>query len=308
MIKTAITGADSDEGGELIRILAMHPEVEMTCAQAAGLDGIPVTSRHHGLIGETDLRFSSKADLSRCDVLFVCGGSMSAAEFMDLRLRRPELRIICLEPIPGVNAEASGIVYGLPEINRKLLVRGATASLVPASLASMALVTLYPLALNLLLSGDIDISIAAPEQIVGIDTMERVQGEIETTLRDVQKSFTGSVRIKAKGSPARRSALMEISIPPLLDRDTVLKLYDIYDDHHFTFAVGHRVGVSEVAGTNKCIISVLQPEKGRITLCAAADCRLRGGAGEAVHAMNLMFGLHERTGLALKAIDYTPIE
>ncbi len=36
--------------------------------------------------------------------------------------------------------------------------------------------------------------------------------------------------------------------------------------------------------------------------------RLRGASGEAVHVMNLLCGLHEKTGLALKAIDFTPIE
>ena len=65
---------------------------------------------------------------------------------------------------------------------------------------------------------------------------------------------------------------------------------------------------SEVAGTDKCVISVGIPADGAVTLDVAADCRLRGGAGEAVHVMNLMCGLHERTGLALKAIDFNPVD
>ena len=308
MIKTIILGAQSEDAGELIRILAMHPDVELIGAQAPGLDGRQVSWHHHGLIGETRLAFSNSVDLSKADVAFVCGRSLTSAEFTQIRHMRPDLKLICMSPLQGVDMEAAGVVYGLPEINRKLLVRGATAAFLPSPLASMALVALFPLALNLLLSGDIEISIAAPEAILEKFPLEETAREIEKVLKEVQKSYTGCVRLTADKSVARRSSLMEITFDCSINQEHLMEIYEIYDDHNFSFVVNRKVGVSEVAGTNKIVVTVPSPRDGKISLGVAADCRLRGGAGEAVHVMNLMFGLHERTGLALKAIDFTPVE
>ena len=308
MIKTIILGAQSDDAGELIRILAMHPDVELIGARAEGLDDRKVCRHHHGLIGETSLAFSNAVDFSRADVVFVCDNAISTADFNRLRHIRPDLRIICLDPVKDVDMDAAGVVYGLPEINRKLLVRGATAAFLPAPLASMALVALFPLALNLILSGDIDISVSVPDGILDKHGIEETEAEIERALREVQKSFSGSVSITPAKSNARRSALMEISFDCSVNREHLMEIYDIYDDHNFSFVVPYKVGVSEVAGTDKVVVTVPEPSDSRISLGVAADCRMRGGAGEAVHVMNLMFGLHERTGLALKAIDFNPVE
>lgn len=301
-------GADTPEGGELIRILAMHPDVELVALQASGLEGRPVANHHHGLIGETDLAFTGSVDYSRCDVIFVCRGCIAPADFMRLRTDRPDLKIILLDEIPGVDRDKSGIVYGLPEINRKLLVRGAPVAVLPASLASMALVALFPLAKHLLLSGDIRIQVSAPEAILADMDLAGVAEEIRGQLAEVQQSFAGNIRIESTPSRSRRSALMQIDLSCAVGLEQLVNLYDIYDDHRFSFVTTSQVGVSEVAGTNKCVISVTKPESDTARLNVAADCRLRGGAGEAVHVMNLMCGLHERTGLALKAIDFTPVE
>lgn len=285
----------------------MHPEVEIKCAQATGLDGKSVSDIHHGLIGETDIKFSSSADCSTCDVLFICNAGLTVAELNQIRHTRPGLKIIMLEAPAGLDMKKEGIVYGLPEINRKPLVRGATAALIPHPFASMALVALFPFASHLLLGGDIDISVSAPEAIIADSDTESDGKEISGVLHDIQQSFNGRVNIESKPSDARRSALMEISFDCPLNLEQMLDLYNIYDDHRFSFVTTRRVGVSEVAGTNKCVITVGRTGPGRASLSVAADCRLRGGSGEAVHVMNLMFGLHEKTGLNLKAIDFDKI-
>ncbi|MGM9816034.1 MAG: hypothetical protein ACI304_03125 [Lepagella sp.] len=304
MIKAAIWGGGTLEGGELIRLLAMHPEVEITEVEGQGLSGKPLTSHHHGLIGETTRNFSSSVDFDKCDVLFVCDETLGAEQVMALRSRRPEMKMILLTRQAGLDCEKAEIVYGLPEINRKLMVRGATGAVVPESMASMALVALYPFSRNLLLTGEIAISVSAPQSIIEETDMMQVKREIETMLHAVQLSYDGEITIELHPSEARRSALMDIEFRCELNHEAMIELYDLYDDHRFTYITTTRVGVSEVAGTNKCIVSVLRPEAGKARLMVAADCRLRGASGEAVHIMNLLFGLHEKTGLALKAIDY----
>ncbi|MDY4649513.1 MAG: hypothetical protein SO542_02805 [Muribaculaceae bacterium] len=304
MIKAAIWGGGTLEGGELIRLLAMHPEVEITDVEGQGLSGKSLTSHHHGLIGETTRNFSSSVDFDKCDVLFVCDETLGAEKVMALRSRRPDLKIILLSRQAGLDYEKGGFVYGLPEINRKQMVRGATAAVVPESMASMALVALFPFSRNLLLSGEIAISVTAPQSIIEETDMMQVKREIETMLHSVQLSYDGEITIELHPSEARRSALMDIEFRCELNHEAMIELYDIYDDHNFTFITTTRVGVSEVAGTNKCIVGVMRPEDGKARLMVAADCRLRGASGEAIHIMNLLFGLHEKTGLALKAIDY----
>lgn len=306
MIHVGISGADLPDSGELIRILAMHPDVVIDFAQARGFEGHPLTSVHHGLIGETDLLFTGTVDYTRLDVLFIVGNSCPTVEMTQLRHKRPDLKII-LVGADTTDADHSSIVYGLPELNRKLLVRGANCAVVPGPFVSMALVSLLPFAENLLLNGDIDISISGPAELVKNTNLTKVAEEIERELRNVQLSFDGHVRITATPSEARRSSLMTLDLTCSLDLAQAVELYRRYDDHRFAFISPVPVGVSEVAGTNKCIVSVGKGEPGHLTLSAAADCRLRGASGEAVHIMNLMCGLHEKTGLHLKAIDYNPV-
>lgn len=307
MIKTAISGAETPDGGELIRLLAMHPDVEIVAIQSKPLEGTKVTDQHHGLIGEVDKNFVSEVDYDACDVLFICSNSMSDQEIISLRETRPDLKIIILHARPGIDRVKSGIVYGLPEINRKQLVRGATASEVPESFATMALVALFPFAMHGLLHDSISINVNAPQSIVEETDTRTALKEITTILAKIQPDFNCEITLSARSGETRRSALMEIDLECDLNLQQMLDLYDVYDDHNFSFVTTQPIGVSEVAGTNKCIISLARTHDGHATLTVAADCRLRGAAGEAVHNMNLLFGLHEKTGLALKAGDFEPI-
>lgn len=303
MIKVAILGADSPVSGELIRILAMHPDVEIVSAQAVGHDGIAVKDVHHGLIGETELKFTSNVDFSSVNVIFVDAGVANGDALMELAMTGAGPKLILIGASDRSD-QGSGCVYGVPEINRKRLVRGAKVSVVPAPVASMALVALFPFASKLLLNSDISIHISAPTALLNETDLEAVSKEIETGLKNVQLSYSGKVKITAEASEARRSTLMNISFDCKLQLDQAKQLYNCYDDHHFSFLSDKPVGVSEVAGTNKCVIFVDKPDSDKMELSVVADSRMRGGAAEAVHIMNLMFGLHEKTGLYLKAIDF----
>ena len=93
-------------------------------------------------------------------------------------------------------------------------------------------------------------------------------------------------------------------MPLLADINTIRDLYEkTYSDHNFSFISDSPVSTDEVTGTDKCIISLYETD-GKLTIDSVSDCRMRGGAGDAVHAMNLIYGLHEKTGLYLKAHKY----
>lgn len=308
MIHTVILGAGSPEGGELIRILAMHPDIELSGAVEPALSGRKVSDIHHGLIGETDLNFTSEADWACADVALSCGGALSPAGVTELCENYPELKLILTGQQPDMETEEEGTVFGLPEMNRKSLVRGARVARVPHPFESMTLVALYPLALNMLLNAPVHIRVHAPAAVLKETNLDKVRRGICKRLEEAQPSFSNSVTIETVESVTRRSARMDITFDSTFTPDQLAGLYGIYDDHRFSFVTSFPTGVSEVAGTEKCMINVLDGEAGKAFLRVSADCRMRGSAGEAVHILNLMEGLHERTGLALKAIDFDKIE
>jgi N-acetyl-gamma-glutamyl-phosphate reductase len=87
-----------------------------------------------------------------------------------------------------------------------------------------------------------------------------------------------------------------------VDLEALKELYEqYYDDHNFVFVMSRPVATVDVVNTNKCLITLDKDEHtGIVTIHAVMDLLLKGAAGNAVHVMNLMFGLHERAGLALK--------
>lgn len=308
MIKVAVSGADTQDAGELIRILINHPEVEIIALIAPSKEGLPPSAIHHGLVGEKLVNFSSSLpSSSKTDVLFICDDTMSAAELSALRLSRPELKVILISVPDGFNLEANGVVYGLPEINRKLLVRGATAALVPNPGASAALVALYPLALHMLLNPNLFISFRLPQDIIDAASDEAVT-EVKQNLTEIQKSLTEYAEPSFRPTDHPRNMEVEILLDSAIDLPHILEMYEMYDDHNFAFPLTGSVSTEDVSGTDKCLLTLSKPNESQLLIHVVADPRMRGGAGEAVHIMNLLCGLHEKTGLAFKTTRFSPLK
>lgn len=303
MIKVGIAGADTPMAGELIRILVNHPDVELTSAFAPGKVGRKVASVHHGLAGECDLEFSPDINPQKLDVIFIDAHSEVADRFRMNTDRWPELRIIDMSHCPSLDFEALEMAYGLPETNRKQLVRGCKRAVVPRSVAAAAIIGLYPLARNLLLKGDITVGYACPPDIDTEEKAGMAREEILHILRKTQNSFNGDITLwHLDEEVSDRGLKVVIDIPCTLDINEVFKIFsDNYDDHNFTFMVPSLMPGYEVEGTQKTLVTLQKLSTDRLTVTVIADCRMRGGAGDAVHIMNLLFGLHERTGLYLKA-------
>jgi N-acetyl-gamma-glutamyl-phosphate reductase len=135
MIKVGIVGGTGYTGVELLRLLAAHPQVQLTAITSRKEDGLPVADMYPSLRGFVNLAFSSpeKAKLSECDVVFFAtphGVAMAQAP----ELLAAGVRVIDLaadfrlkdtaefekwygmpHSCPELLKEA---VYGLPEINR----------------------------------------------------------------------------------------------------------------------------------------------------------------------------------------------
>lgn len=303
MIKVGILGAENVAAGELLRVLLNHPEVELLSAVAPTMRGRTLSSYHRGLIGETDLRFSDSLDLESVDLVFITSPDFHVTFNETLP---EELKVILIQgkdsytlpaPFDGLD-----FIPGVSEMFRKPLVRGAKASRILPSSSSLILIALYPLAAHLLLNDTITINLQVPAHHAGTISVEGMKGEIETLIRTVQLSMPNLKEIKAEASDTIRALSADISFECKISKEEIERIYeDTYVDHHFAFLVKSDPSPSEVAGTHKCLIYVSKPTADTIRIKAVADSVLRGGAGDAIHAMNLLFGLFEKTGLSLPA-------
>ena len=82
MIKVGILGAAGYTGGELIRLLIHHPEVEIVFANSESNAGNRFSDVHEGLIGDTDLCFTSDMPFDKVDVVFFCLGHGKSEAFL----------------------------------------------------------------------------------------------------------------------------------------------------------------------------------------------------------------------------------
>ena len=136
-IRVGVLGAAGYTGGELIRLLLNHPAAEIVFANSESNAGNLVSDVHEGLIGDTDLRFTSEMPFDQVDVVFFCFGHGKSEQFLreheipanvkiidmaqDFRLTpsqppRGEASQPSVLPLGGVRE--GSFVYGLPEIHK----------------------------------------------------------------------------------------------------------------------------------------------------------------------------------------------
>ena len=295
MIDAGITGGEHIYAGELVRILINHPDVNLKWIASDNKQG-KVVDIHRGLEGECDLEISAP-NLEEVDVVFACdsrGLDMCNNALEEFH----ELRVIDL-----TRHQVQGCMYGLCEVNRKYMVHDCYGTVtVPSPLAMVSLLPLVPLAkAQLLPSSQIDISITCCERWLTTGTPQVVK-EMQSVLTAMQPSFNCqaiSLTTASTSNPREIKACITMRAPGNVQVITKL-CEDYYDDHNFTFVVNHEPDASDVNNTNKCLLN-LQSDGDNLKMTAVIDGLLKGTAGNAVHIMNLLFGLHERVGLALKA-------
>lgn len=301
MIKVGIIGAETPDAGELLRILHHHPEVEIKTLYSPSWAGRLVSARHHGFIGEEIGNFTEKIDLNKIDILFISDDSEKGVLVLRHSEELPELRIVDMSPGRFSRWEGFGLEYGLSEVNRKPLVRGARLAVLPTPIASLALIALYPLALNILLTSDIEITVEAPKEFLDSVNKREVTDEITGFLARTQKSFSSKVELNLVARHSGRSMRVTCTLKCPLAIAEVDKVYEsVYDDHNFTYISHSGVNRNEVEGTHKCVLTFEKPAAGLLEVSALGDYHMRGGAGDATHVLNLLFALDEKVGLYLK--------
>lgn len=320
-VKVGIVGSAGYTGGELIRLLIHHPNVNIIFAHSESNAGRPISSVHKDLLGDTELSFSS--DLSHdIDVLFLCVGHGNARKFLEQNPIPSNIKIIDLSQDFRLKEKSvfhgKHFIYGLPELNREeIKTAGYIAN--PGCFASNIELGLLPLGMSGLLTAEVHVNATTGSTGAGQQPSATSHFSWRDSNLSVYKAFShqhlneigetlskkSNLKPKIHFIPQRgaftRGIFSSIYLRSDLSLDEAYQLYsDYYKNHPFTHLSEENIDLKQVVNTNKCLIH-LEKHDGYLLIISMLDNLLKGASGVAVQNMNLMFGLKETAGLGLKA-------
>ncbi len=335
MIKAGIVGGTGYTGVELLRLLAQHPEVELTAITSRGEAGTPVAKMFPSLRGAVDLHFTDPkvALLDKCDVVFFAtpnGLAMQQAPMLlssgvrvvdlaaDFRIKDVaewEKWYGMTHTSPSCVAEA---VYGLPEVNRALI-RNARLVANPGCYPTATQLGFLPL----VEAGCIDLGSLVADAKSGVSGAGR-KAELNSLFSEAADNFKAYgvhghrhlPEIKQGLSFAAKSPVDLTFVPHLtplirgihatlyarITHETDLQaLFEArYENEPFVDVLppNSQPETRSVRASNTCRIAVHRPQGGNVVVVLSViDNLVKGAAGQAVQNMNIMFGFDESAGL-----------
>ena len=338
MVRVGILGAAGYTGGELIRLLINHPEAEIVFANSESNAGNKVYDVHEGLIGDTELEFTSEMPFDKVDVVFFCFGHGKSEAFLKEHTIPANVKIIDLAQDFRIKGDHD-YVYGLPETHREEIAKCQHLAN-PGCFATCIQEGLLPLAKAGLLTHDIAVNAITGSTGAGqkpgatthfswrnnnfsvykLFTHQHLH-EICQTLNELRpasapraidtldEGFEGDGItvdfIPYRGDFARGIFCTEVvTCDKAQDKDAIVALYkDFFKDAAFTHYSDKALDLKQVVNTNKCLLHV-EVFGRKIVVTSMIDNLLKGAVGQAVQNMNIMFGLDEKVGLNLKAAAF----
>ncbi len=334
-VSAAVAGASGYAGGEVLRLLLAHPEVEIGAVTAGSNAGELLGALQPHLVPLADrvLAETTVENLSGHDVVFLGlphGQSAAIAQALgddtvvvdcgaDFRLTDPA------EWQAFYGGEHAGSwPYGLPELpGQRELLRGARRIAVPGCYPTVSTLAIVPaLAVGLVepditvvaASGTSGAGKAAKPHLLGSEVMGNASaygvGGSHRHTPEIVQNLSG-----IHGSPVRvgftpmlvpmsRGILATVQAPLLdgVDAAAVRHAYEAaYADEPFVHLLpeGQWPQTQSVLGSNAVQMQVAVDERvRRLVAVAVVDNLAKGTAGAAVQCMNLALGLDEATGLS----------
>lgn len=316
-MRVGIAGAAGYTAGELIRILLGHPEAELKYIQSESHKGQAVYRVHRDLL-HSSLAFSDIV-YEDIDVLFLCMGHGFSSAFLNSHTIPDTVKIIDLGNDFRLGKDASGFVYGLPELSRKEIAKSRLIAN-PGCFATAIELGLLPLASIGRLPDEISVFGVTGSTGAGQKPTEDTHFSNRSNNLSNYKVFThqhlGEIQetlVKAGATnaydlafvPVRGCHTRGILINTVIRTDITIEgitaLYKAYyNAHPFVWVSDEPLYLKQVVNTNYCYINICK--QGEQTLITSViDNLIKGASGQAVQNMNLLFGLEETTGLCLKA-------
>jgi len=340
-IKAAIFGASGYAGGELLRLLLDHPKAEPVAVISRSQAGQPVSAVHAHLSRLTDLAFVSELPqgTDEPEVIFLAGANGYAAQVApelldtgipvvdlsaDFRLKDAASFERFYGPVPPSFARRKEFVYGLPELFREEIASSrAVAS--PGCFATAAILGIAPLWMKGLVAPGAPVSVFAITGSSGAGVTPsptthhprrasaffayQVEGhrhlpEIEESLSAVGERASGRIVFQTHSAPLVRGIFMTAMVPLAspMGRAEIKRVFEeAYANEFFIRLVEGSPDVAAVKGTNFADIGVAAQGSTALVF-VAIDNLVKGAAGQAIQAMNIMFGLPEPMGLKMTGV------
>ena len=324
-IRVAVAGASGYAGGELLRLIAGHPELDLAAATAHSQAGTPLAVVHPHLAGlDLTLGATDAATLSEADLVFL---ALPHGESGALAAQLPEaVKVVDLGAdfrLRDTGAwqryyggpHAGTWTYGLPELpgQRELI----------AASRRVANTGCYAAAITLALAPLIAAGAAEPDDVVVVAASgtsgagraakahllaSEVMGDLTPYKVGAHqhvpeiKQATGATSLSMTPvlAPMPRGILATVTAKAAAG-DARTALLDAYADERFVRVLpeGTWPHTGATAGSNACHLQVTTDlDSRRIVVVSALDNLGKGAAGQAVQCANLMLGLPETAGLS----------
>ena len=338
-MKTAVIGASGYAGGELLRLLAIHPHFEVIVVSAHSNAGEPVTSVHPQLQSYAGRNFVTvdSVDFSAIELVFLAlphGESAALVSKIPAHVKIVDLGADYRLEDPAQwekyygGKYAGAWVYGLPElaIGHREAIKKENKVANPGCYATSISLGIVP-AISIVDSSDIVVVAAsgttgagrsAKINLIGSEVMGSLTSykfggvhqhtpEIEQALsavaeKEVRISFTPIL------APMPRGILSTITAK-LTTKLNTQQAHELYAKHFANeffvdlLPLGQMPKTSAVTGSNKVQMQVAVDEhSNRLVVSVAIDNLGKGAAGQAIQNANLICGYSDITGLALDGI------
>jgi N-acetyl-gamma-glutamyl-phosphate reductase len=341
MIKAGIVGGTGYTGVELLRLIAAHPQVELSVITSRSEAGMGVSELFPNLRGHVELAFSEPdvERLAQCDVIFFATPNGVAMQMVPELLERG-CRVIDLAADFRISDIAEWekwygmqhacpewveqAVYGLPEVNRAA-VKEAQLVANPGCYPTAAQLGFLPLVEN----GLADLGGLIADCKSGVSGAGR-KASVGHLLAECSESMKAYAVPGHRHLPEIRQGLVRAAggevgltfVPHLTPMirgihatlyarvaDRGVDLQALYEQRYANepfvdvLPAGSHAETRSVKGSNNCRIAIHRPQDGdTVVVLSVIDNLVKGAAGQAVQNMNIMFGLDETLGLETIAL------
>ena len=323
MKKVGIIGGSGYTGGELIRLVLAHPELDLDFVYSSTKSDIPLTNVHQDLLGNTNLKFTKIVNLN-VDILYLCLGHGNSISFLkensfsentlivdlgnDFRLKNDE------------NFNSRKFVYGLPELQRESIEKSNSIAN-PGCFATAIQLALLPLAENNKLISDIHVNATTGSTGAGVglastshfswrnNNLSWYKPFNHQHLEEINQTLDSlGCTSKIHFLPQRGNFTRGIFATSYTKFNGSLKsvkdLYvDYYQKHPFTHVSDENLSLKSVINSNNCFLH-LHKHDNLLLITSILDNLIKGASGQAIQNTNIIMGWEEKLGLELKASTF----
>jgi N-acetyl-gamma-glutamyl-phosphate reductase len=327
----AVAGASGYAGGELLRLVLQHPELELGALCAASSAGSPVADLHPHLPQLADRVFepTSAAALADADVVFLAlphgeSGALAAqlpsgVKVVDLGADHRLTDAAAWQRWYG-GEHAGTWTYGLPELpGQRAAIAASTRVANTGCYAAATILALAPLVaagladpedvVVVAASGTSGAGRSAKGNLLGTEVMGDLSpykvGSHQHVPEIKQASGALSLSFTPVLAPMPRGILATVTVRRLTAADPREVLAEAYADEPFVHLLpeGRWPHTAATLGSNSCHLqATVDQDSGRIIVVSALDNLGKGAAAQAVQNANLVLGLPEQVGLSVSGV------